>query len=170
MGSTMTVDTANVAGRRTLKLADPAALLAEIDRLLDAERAGRVRTLGNWSLAQILDHLAIAIEFSYSGAPFQPPLPIRLFGRIGKRVSYKGIVSLMLRPGFKLPAKARALEPQPDSNLERAAARLKAQVTRLRNGEASQHPNVLLGRLTLEQLIYLQLRHAELHLGFVVVD
>ena len=48
----------------------------------DAERAVREKspTTGNWSLGQILEHLAIANEKTIDGFGFQAPFPFRLVG------------------------------------------------------------------------------------------
>jgi hypothetical protein len=41
------VDTAKVAGRRILRFDSIDPVLAEVDRLVEAERAGRLKRLGN---------------------------------------------------------------------------------------------------------------------------
>ncbi|MCX5660474.1 MAG: DUF1569 domain-containing protein [Planctomycetota bacterium] len=166
----MPVDTKNVANRRELAFADFDALLADVDRVELAARGGKARTLGNWSVAEILDHLAIAMEFAYAAPPFKIALPFKVVGRVGKTLFFRGFVRSMLKPGFKLPKAARAMEPAPGTDLDKSAARFRAAAKRLRDREPTSVPNQMLGRLTMDQLHFLHLRHAEMHLGFVRLD
>ena len=79
------VDTGKVAGRRMLRFESPGQIMAEVDRLVEAERAGRLRRLGNWTLGQTLGHLAAWAEYSYTGAPLKAPFFIRWILRLRKR-------------------------------------------------------------------------------------
>ncbi len=67
----MTINTKQVTDRRVVKYAD------YNDFLVDAEHlAGQpVRTLGNWSQAQIYEHLALSLDSSIDGAGFLLPAP-----------------------------------------------------------------------------------------------
>ena len=68
--------------RRQLQFAMIDDLLAEIDRLVEADKAGRIQTLGTWTPGQILGHLAAWIEYGYAGYPMKPvPWLIRLLLR-----------------------------------------------------------------------------------------
>lgn len=166
----MAVATGKVKDRRRVELPDVAALLAEVERLGTAARAGRARTLGNWTVAQIFDHLAIAMEFAYTKPPFNPPLVIKAMARVGKAINYRGTVRMMLKPGLKLPPSAAAMEPPVSDDLDRAQARLRKAAERIGRGEPATYPNALLGELTPEQLQFLHLTHAEMHLSFVRLD
>src|SRR5207244_91073 len=66
-GSLTPVDTAKIADRRVLRFDSLDQMLAEVDRLVDAERIGRLKRLGNWTLGQTLGHLATWMEFGYTG-------------------------------------------------------------------------------------------------------
>src|SRR5688572_14560262 len=70
--------------RRKLRFATIDDALAEAERLAAAEREGRVRQLGNWSLGQILNHLATWAEFAHCGYPpsVRAPLPVRMILRL----------------------------------------------------------------------------------------
>ena len=63
--------------RRAIRYTTLGEVLADAGRLV---RAGAVAT-GNWSLAQILGHLAIAIEGSIDGVPGAFPWYVRFVGR-----------------------------------------------------------------------------------------
>jgi hypothetical protein len=56
--SSAPVDTAKVANRRSLRFESIDHVLAEVDRLAESRRAGRLKRLGNWTLGQALGHLA----------------------------------------------------------------------------------------------------------------
>lgn len=57
------VDTKKVAGRRMLRFESLDQVIADVDRLVEAERAGRLTRLGNWTLGQTLGHLAAWAEY-----------------------------------------------------------------------------------------------------------
>jgi hypothetical protein len=155
------VNTAKVAGRRLLRFESIDQMLAEVDRLVQAERAGRLRRLGNWTLGQTLGHLAVWAEFSYTGAPIKAPFFVRWLLRLRKRKFLYG----PMRAGVRIPrvpGGTLGTEPMP---LEEAALRLRRVMERLK-AEAPTAPNVIFGPLKHEEWIALTLRHAELHLGF----
>ncbi|HXY34548.1 MAG TPA: DUF1569 domain-containing protein [Planctomycetaceae bacterium] len=135
------------------------------DVMADAERAVRANsaTTGNWSLGQILEHLATAQDKMIDGFGFSAPWPVPIVGRLmfKKRLLEKGLV-----PGFKLNAKAAAIlvpgETDPAAALEhfrQSTERLKTEQKR------SAHP--FLGPMTVEECNQMCLRHAELHMSFV---
>jgi hypothetical protein len=156
-----------VTQRRPLHLETIDELVAEVDRLAAAEAAGTVRRLGNWSPAQAFQHLGRFIEFSFDGFPFRYPWPMRLVCRILRLISWRWLVALALRPGFKNPPAAAAVEPDPSVPLETATAYLRGQLERIRRGERMTQPSPAEGWVLHEQWVYAHLRHAELHLSFL---
>jgi hypothetical protein len=155
------VDTAKAAGRRLLRFESIDQEIAETDRLVEAERGGRLKRMGNWSLGQALNHLACWVEMSYTGSPLKPPFFIKWILRMRKKSFLYG----PMRPGVKIPGVAGgtlATEPMP---LEEAATRLRRAFERLKT-EAPTAPNPIFGPLTHDEWTALHLRHAELHLGF----
>jgi hypothetical protein len=157
------VDTGKVPDRRTLRFESIDQVLAEVDRLVEAERAGRLRRLGNWSLGQTLGHLAAWAEYGYTGSPLKVPFFIRWLLRLRKRKFLYG----PMRAGVKIPGVeggTLATDPVP---LDEALQRFRAVMRRLQT-EAPTAPNVVFGRLTHEESVAINLRHAELHLGFFV--
>jgi len=86
--------------RRELSFATLNEAVAEAERLAD----GEVRTTGNHSFGQILEHLARTHDMATGKveAP-RPPLFIRLMMPFIKSSIIKDV-----KPGFKLPAKAEA--------------------------------------------------------------
>lgn len=155
----MAVDTKRVTGRRTLRFESVEALRAEAERLA----AGPHRTLGNYTLGQILAHLAQVMEYSLDGFP-----PIRLPWLMRKAGPLmKGRI---LRKGF--PAGIKPLRGMgdafkaPEATTEEGLARLRTAMGRLQT-QAERHPSPLFGNLSRAEWDQFHCRHAELHLSFV---
>ena len=155
------------SSRRPLHFESIAALAAEIDWLVAAQHAGHLEARGNWTPAQIFDHLALFIEFSYEGFPFRASWPLRAFSHVAKWIAWKPFVDWALRPGFRIPAGAEALKPDPWADFDVAAARLHAALVRIAGGEPMRVPSPFEGAITHDQWVYVHLRHAELHLSFL---
>ena len=166
----VTVDTRCVANRRSLHLQTLDDLAAEIDRLVAAAEAGKVRPRGNWSTAQVLWHISKFVECSFDGFPFRyrrgPPWLTRLF----RLVSWRWLIALAFRAGFKNPPEAAVLEPDPLLSIDSAAVHLRAQIARIYNGERMTQECSVDGPYSHEQWLYIHLRHAELHLSFLTVE
>jgi len=155
----MTVNTKHVEGRRIIHYDNFDELLADVDRLT----AGRVQTLGNWSLGQNLAHLAKAYECSIDGFPFLMSAPFRfVLGMLMKR----RFLNNPLPTGFQLPKKAADLIPAEIDSFE--ASKLLAKAVERLKIENQRSPHPALGKLTIDEWNALHLRHAELHLGFVL--
>ena len=153
------------AGRRPLRFETVDDALAEAERLVEADRAGRLGRAGNWDLGLTLGHLATWAGFAFDGYPAEihPPLPVRLIARaMRKRILEKGMM-----PGVKLgktPGGTVGLEPM---SAEEGLQRFRTALERLRSSPPTGD-NPVFGKLTHDQWIQLNLRHAELHLGFQV--
>lgn len=161
MNSQESINTKNVTGRRDLHFSNFDELLADVEQLA----SGEVRTLGNWSFAQVLLHLARSLDSAIDGAPFSFPAPIQWLMSLLMKNRF---LTKPLTPGFKLPAKAGKLIPEEVSLAEalevfrKAIDRSKKQTNRARHGG--------FGKLTREESDQFHLRHAEMHLSFVVPE
>jgi hypothetical protein len=155
----MPVNTAKVVGRRNLNYASLDELLADADRM----SAGPVKALGNWSAGQIFRHLARAFNASIDGFTVTFPWYLCVLARVFR----KKLVAGPMPPGFKLPAKgASDLEPEP-TPAEAGLAELHAAVDRLgREPHRASHP--LFGDLDRETWNTIHLKHASLHMSFLV--
>ena len=148
--------------RRTLRFETIDDALAEAERLVAADREGRLARAGNWSLGKTLGHLATWTEFALNGYPREvhAPLPVRVILRMMRgRILNKGMV-----PGVKvgrLPGGTVGLDEVPP---EVGLARWRTALHRLK-ASAPTIDNPAFGRLTHEEWVKLNLRHAELHLG-----
>jgi uncharacterized protein DUF1569 len=146
--------------RRTVQYASFDDVLADAARLVRA----RAATTGNWSLDQILGHLAIAMELSAAGFERKAPWPLRLVGRY---IFKPRILKHGMKPGYKLPAEAEKLSvPAPGGDLAAALDRLRRAIQRLQS-DPTRHPHPFLGPMPAAEWDRLHLRHAELHLSFV---
>lgn len=155
------VDTKHVKDRRILQFSTIDAELHEAQALAIAEHAGRLTQLGNWSLGQAINHLAIWSEYAFTGTPSTPPWFVRLFGKLFKR----RILTKGFGPGMTIPGVQGGTHGVEPSKTDIALKRLRAALERLAR-ETPAEPNKVFGRLTREEWIALQLRHGELHLGF----
>jgi Protein of unknown function (DUF1569) len=155
----MPVNTAKVDGRRKLDYASLEEVLADADRL----SSGQVNALGNWSAGQIFRHLALAYNGSIDGFTMTFPWPLRLMARIFK----EKLISGPMPAGFNLPSDgAKAVAPGPTST-EEGLADLHAAVARLeRESHRAKHP--IFGDITNEQWNKIHLKHASLHMSFLV--
>src|SRR3954453_12686491 len=161
----MVVDTGKVTGRRILQFESIDQLLAELDRLAAAERAGRLKRLGNWTLGQTFGHLATWTEYIYTGVPLNPPFFIRWILRFQKR---KFLVGPM-PAGVKIPNVKGGTLGTDDLPLEEGLRRYRNVLQRLKVEEPTL-PSPIFGKMTHGEVIALTLRHAELHLGFFVPE
>jgi|SRR5579859_5749591 len=162
--STAVVDTKNVSGRRQLQFNSLDDVLADAETLA---RAGKIRTLGNWTPGQIFKHLAITMNAQIDGMPLRPPWIFRVMGRL---IFKKQILKKGMRPGFQLPANAVAtLIPPATTTIQEGLESLRAAVQRLKT-DHSRVPSPFLGPLTEDESNRIQFRHAELHLSFLVVE
>ncbi|HZN64612.1 MAG TPA: DUF1569 domain-containing protein [Tepidisphaeraceae bacterium] len=152
--------------RRTLRFDTIDDALAEAERLAAAEREGRLRRAGNWTLGQTLGHLATWASFALEGYPdaIRPPAPVRAILRLFKgRVLKKGMTPGM-RLGRHLPEGTVGTDVL---STEEGLRRFSVALQRLR-ATVPTIDNPVFGKLTHEEWVQLNLRHAELHLGFQV--
>lgn len=155
--------TADRPKRRRLRFHSFDEMFAEIESL---RTRPHVQT-GNWSLSVIVEHLARAIEMSIDGGTFPVPWYFKLIGPwlLKPRLLNRGMPS-----GFQLPGVVRKrLIPEGSTDSAQAIAHLRQCVERMKTQPPqSRHP--VLGALTPAEWNELHLRHAELHLGFLVPE
>jgi hypothetical protein len=120
----------------------------------------------NWTPGENLDHCAITFEIGLNGSGMKLGLVVRLVGRL-----LTGIITSdrpgAMRPGFKLPASAVELAPRPGVTFQEGMSRIRRAIRRLDAGERMTKPSPLLGALTHEQWVRLNLNHTQMHLGFL---
>ncbi len=147
--------------RRELKFWNIDEVLAEVERLASTA----VRTTGNHSFGQILNHLALSHDVA-SGRTQAPPPPffMRLMMPLMKRMV---INSKPLKPGIKLPAKGESFFwPNKEFEVHSTLNDFKESVDYYKsNGPLEKHP--FFGKISKADCDELNCRHAALHLSFV---
>ncbi len=135
------------------------------DVVADAERlvAAGAGTTGNWSVGQILEHIATVIDKELDGFANRPPLPVRLVGRwiLKKKFLRDGMPA-----GFQLKG-GIAKEILPDeTDTQQALEHLRKAADRLKNHSGGMdHP--FFGPMTHEEILKINCCHSELHMSFV---
>src|SRR5215831_1544935 len=84
------VDTGKVIDRRKVRFFTPEEMEADVAVLVNAERAGRLKHLGNWSLGQVLNHLGSWVAFAFDGNPLKPPFFVRWIVALRKSTYLNG--------------------------------------------------------------------------------
>ncbi|WP_435009693.1 DUF1569 domain-containing protein [Tundrisphaera lichenicola] len=149
-----------IEGRRTLTFSRLDEVMPEVDRLLKGHR-----TLGQWSLGQICNHLAGVIVMGVDGPPVKLPWILRktvgplIVGWILKKGRFPN--------GVKIP---RKYEPKPglDARAEAEALRAAIRLYSMHTGPMADHP--LAGQIPRATWDRLECIHCAHHLGFVVPD
>jgi hypothetical protein len=156
------IKTSQVAGRRRLRFESYGGIVEEVRRLATVP----TRQLGNWSLAQICQHLATAMELcTASGVGFRAPLKTRIVARLFRKALLNG----RLPPGFQLPPEAAAVLVREPASVEAAIAALEQAISGLKQ-TSQRAPHPVLGSLSASQWDLFHLRHAEMHLSFLVPE
>ena len=154
----MTVKTSKVQGRRQVQYASYADLLADAERLSKT----KVKTLGNWSFGQILKHVAQSTDSSIDGSGFVLPAPVRwIFTLLMKRK----FLTQPIPAGFKAP---KQYQPE-EISVEEALVLLRKAITRQETEQQRvMHP--AFGMISKDEWTLFNLRHAEMHMSFVVPE
>ena len=154
-----TVKTSKVTDRRDLRYGRLTELVDDV-----ASFEGKVRSSGNWTPAQNVDHVARVIECSLDGFTVpNAPLIARGFAKMMR----SSILNKPMKAGFSIPGKFKDMKPPPDVSWDDAVARLTSVVARIEKGQKMLHRSPLLGYLEHEEWIQLHCRHAEMHFSFL---
>ncbi len=158
------VDTKNVPNRRTVRYESLDKLLDDISQIEIADREQRLTTVGNWSAGQILAHVANWIDYGYVGYPIKsPPWFIKPILRLMLRKYLKqGMPSGVRIPGIK--EGTVGMDPV---SVSEGVAKLRKAIARLQSNEPCSYDSPAFGKMSHEDRIRLNLRHAELHLSFL---
>lgn len=148
-----------MTGRRTLKFRSLDDLQQDVNHLL----AVPCQTLGNWSLGMIFDHLYRALEVGYVDVGFRAPWVLR---KLIIPWVKNSLLTKPMSPGWKLPSRAAKLLPQ-DGDVQELGTRYLQLLDRLRQ-EPPECPHPVLGYLAHQEWVSFTLRHAEMHLSFVI--
>ena len=145
--------------RRSVRYSTLSDIVQDAEQLLSSHH-----TVGNWTFGQICQHLAKTMNCSFDGFGFTAPWFARWV--IAPFIKNSVLIKPM-RPGFKLPERGSALLPDESVASDVGLQQLKSAVERFSH-EAPTAPHPFLGQMASEEVVQLQLRHAELHLSSIV--
>jgi hypothetical protein len=156
------MSTATPTARRTVHYSSFDELLADAERM----SAGHCRTVGRWTYPQILKHLALTADAMFDGFGFKAPWFARVLIAPLVRNSF---LTKPMRAGFKLPKRAAKIIPAADASLAEALPHFRRAIGRFeRETPTAEHP--FIGKMAPQEAKSLALRHAELHMSFVVPE
>ena len=125
--------TKQVTGRREVRYETFDDLLADAQRLVDVP----ITTLGNWTLPQILEHLAKSLHGMIDGVGMAMPMPVRWLMRLTMK---KKMTTVAVPPGFQIPNAAKHMLPT-ETDSHAALERLRAAVERVKSEpKRAMHP------------------------------
>lgn len=154
----------NTATWRKLRFETIEDCEAEVGRIVAADKEGRLSSCGEWTPGQNLAHIAAWIEYAYEGFPLKgPPALIRWFMRLRLRK----MLATGLPRGVRIPGVKGGTAGMDDMSTADAADRLLKALQRLVSAETAPYDSPAFGPMTHAQRIQLNLRHAELHLGYL---
>lgn len=154
------------AERRELLYTSIDDLRSDLDRLDAAHAAGTLRTTGNWSAGQAMEHCSILAECAIEGFPSSPPALVRWLCIV--LLKKKALRGGSPPAGFKIPKQAAFLEPGEGTTYEEGAARLRRVFDRVTTGgERFRQDSPVFGKLSHDEWVRLQLGHSSLHMSFV---
>ena len=158
----MEVNTKQVTGRRELHF-------ESLDEIVEDARTlakGAHKNLGNWSLGQVLKHLAVSAEIAVDGTTLKVPWMFRMMAKMMK----KKMLTSKMRAGFKFTEEMKPIfDPPNDTTTEQGLAALESAIERLK-GTSDRAPSAAFGQLSAAEYDQLTLRHAELHLSFILPE
>lgn len=157
------IDTRKTTDRRELGFESFAEVLADAESLAAAERHGALRATGNWQLGQAIGHLAFWANAPFDGYPPMPRVP--WFMRFLLKLWKNKILDGSMPAGMKIPRVPGGTFGTESMATDEAIGQLLVALARL-EAQAPTEPNPAFGLLTHQEWIKLNLRHAELHLGF----
>ena len=162
------VDTKRVTERRDLHFDTLAEILRDVEELaaVTSETGESICAEGNWTPAQIVEHVTFFVDGAIDGFSFQAPLILRIIVKFFR----KGILTKPMKPGIKLPANMSVVLPDPGTTWDDAVSSLRSAMGRIDAGERMTQPSPLLGAMAHEDWVNLHCRHAEMHFSFMHAD
>jgi hypothetical protein len=147
---------ATTAGRRALTFARLDEIMPDVDRLLQG-----YTTVGRWSLGQICNHLARAVNGSLDGFPTKAPWLVRK--TIGPIVLRRLLKSGTMPEGVKVP---ESVLPQPGLDDRAEAEALRAALKRFAGHTVAVVDHPFFGPLGRDRWDHVHRIHCAHHLSF----
>jgi len=158
------IKTTKVTGRRRLWFASLDAILADAEYLAGVP----TKQLGNWSLGQILVHLATVFDKSIDGTEYKPSWLARRAGRLFVPLWKRWVLRWGMPAGIRPPAGMfKEVAPPERVSTADGLAALRRAVGRLK-AEGERDWAQCFGVFTRDEWDRFHMRHAELHLSYAV--
>ena len=147
-----------MAGRRNLAFARLDEVMPDVEHLLLGHQ-----TVGQWSLGQICNHLAVIIQGTMDGFPDQAPWLVRK--TVGVLARWRVLGAGRIPEGFPIGA---VYLPAPGLDALHEASTLRAALARFQSfaDPCAEHP--LLGPMSFVQWTRFHCLHCAHHLSFAV--
>jgi hypothetical protein len=156
--------TTKFTGRRQLWFKSLDEVLADAEELA----RGPTRQLGDWSLGQNLMHLAMVYEKSIDGTDFRPGWFLNAVGKLLIPLWKRWVLSRGLPAGVRPPAfMFREVAPPAEVSTEDGLRAFRRAIGRLQ-AESHRDWEQCFGVFTREEWDQFHMRHADLHLSFIV--
>lgn len=154
---------ADTRPRRPLQFSTLADIRQDVDQLMQAS-GSQPHTTGQLTPAQNIWHVAYFIDHAATGFPFKVPLIMRLVIR-PMRSRY---LRKTFNPGINPPsAISSQTVPSPETTMDEALAYLHRSIDAASPDGAMNQPSPLFGKMSHDQWVQLNCRHAEMHLSFL---
>jgi len=143
--------------------------LPEVVAYVDKLRLEGYHKIGNWSLAEILDHLRFPILAATRPTDFKAPFPVRVMAKLvlfGLVLRTKRMSSGMSSPKKALPGDRF----KDDNDLELAYQNFCKAVEEFCSHTGEYLPNPIFGKLNRDHYEAVQCIHCAHHLGFLIPD
>ncbi len=159
-------ETTTPAKRRRLRFASLDEVLAEAERLATVP----TRQLGQWTLGQILTHLSLAYEKSIDGTDFRPGRLLRLVAKVAVPLWKRWVLRHGIPAGIRPPNfMFREVAPPPVVSTEDGLRTFRRAIGRLK-AEPNRDWEQCFYAFTRDEWDQFHMRHAELHLSFLVPE
>lgn len=159
------INTRKVTNYRKLRFNSIDDCIAEVHRIIAANEEGSLRTSGNWTPGQVVAHVASWIEYGYEGYPVDPP---PFFVRWLLRLRLRKMLRNGMPRGVRIPGLKDGTVGMNNMATPKVGERLLLALKRLQNREEARFDSPAFGAMSHDDRTLLNLRHAELHIGFLV--
>ncbi len=159
------VNTAHVADRRKLRFNTIDEMLADVDRVVAADKAGTLRRTGNWTAGQTFGHLSTWVNYGWDGFPSAMKVP--WFIRVLIRMKKNQYVREGMPAGVRIPKVENGTYATDVLSTDEGAARIRKSMQRLKDGESARFDSPAFGPMSHDDRVAMMLRHAELHMSFL---
>ena len=157
------IDT-KTADRRKLTYTSLDDVLADVEKIVAADKAGKLRCTGNWTAGQAMGHVAAWMNYPYDGFPIgKPPFFIRWILKFLKGKYLREGMSA----GVRIPKVDNGTFATDKLSTDEGAARLRKSLARMKGKEVAKFDSPAFGKMSDQERLALNLRHAELHLSFL---